>query len=67
VPVSIDGLRLRGDGQRHLLADDDPMAHNDPTTPDRLRVVEQAVTGFGDTVDLPPCSVTLWVLAVGGA
>jgi alpha-N-arabinofuranosidase len=64
VPLEVRGARLTGSGTCYVIAGDDPQAFNDPDQPPGVTAVPRSVEGLGDTLTLPPCSVTLWVLDV---
>ncbi len=64
VPLAIDGVKLRGTGTRWQIAGADPMAYNEPGAPPRVSIEESRVEQWSDTLQLPACSVTLWVLDV---
>jgi len=62
VPLSIEGVELTGAGTRWQIAGEDPMAYNEPGKPARVSIEEAAVSGVGDKLTVPPCSVTLFAL-----
>lgn len=64
IPVELAGVQLTGTGKRYQIAGTDPMAHNDPADPHRVRIEESEVQGLGPRIAVPPCSVTLLVLDV---
>jgi len=64
VPLEVRGARLTGKGSCYVLAGDDPQTFNDPDQPPSLTVERFDVSDLADTLPLPPCSVTLWVLEV---
>ena len=63
VPLSIDGVSLRGTGTRYVIAGD-PMSHNDPSDPFRVVIRESPLGAVSDTLELDACSVTLLSLDV---
>jgi alpha-L-arabinofuranosidase len=64
IPIEWKGIKLAGNGRRWEIADSDPMAYNDPDQAPRISIVEESVTGFGDRVSVPACSVTLFELDI---
>jgi len=62
VPVKILGARLKDQGTRWQIAGPDPMAYNDPDKPSRVVIEEQTGAAFGESMTLPPCSVTLFAV-----
>ncbi len=63
VPLSINGVSLRGTGTRYTIAGD-PMTFNDPSDPSRVVIREAPVGLVSDTLELEACSVTLLSLDV---
>jgi alpha-N-arabinofuranosidase len=64
IPLSIEGARLSGAGQRWQIAGDDPMAYNDPGQKPRVAIEETALSGVSGKLSVAPCSVTLFALGV---
>ncbi len=64
IPLEVKGVQLSGSGKRYQIAGTDPMAHNDPAHPDRVRIEESSVPGLDSKIAVAPCSVTLLVLDV---
>jgi len=62
VNLTVNGTELTGKGTRWQIAGSDPKAFNDPDRPAAVKIEEQALTTIGDTLDLAPCSVTLFAL-----
>ncbi|MBN2506257.1 MAG: alpha-N-arabinofuranosidase [Verrucomicrobia bacterium] len=62
VPLEVNGARLAGTGTQYTIAGTDPMAHNDPDLPPRVRIEQQPLRGIGQSLTVPPCSVTVFAL-----
>ncbi len=64
IPLTIRGVKLAGTGTCWQITGPDPMAYNEPGQPPRVQIQESPVEQWSDSLTLPPCSVTLWVLDV---
>jgi alpha-L-arabinofuranosidase len=64
IPLEVKGAKLAGTGTRWQIAGNDPMAYNDPSTPDRVRIESSPLQGVANKVSVAGCSVTLLVLDV---
>ena len=63
IPLSLSGTRLGGVGKRWDIAGTDPKAFNDPDQPPHVKIREATVPP-GDTLEVGPCSVTLFAFPV---
>ena len=62
---SVPGLALADHGRRYEIADNDPMAYNDPDSPQKIDITESdADTNLAQGVTIAPYSVTLLKIAV---
>jgi len=59
LPISWQSLTPADRGRRWEIAHSDPMAYNDPTTPDVVKIVEAPVTGLTKGISVKPYSATL--------
>ncbi|MBN1807325.1 MAG: glycoside hydrolase family 127 protein [Sedimentisphaerales bacterium] len=64
LPFELKGTRLTGKGQLRLIANEDPMAYNEPGKEPRVRIVEKAVNGISSKLKAPALSVSLYKLPV---
>ncbi|GMV97868.1 MAG: hypothetical protein AMXMBFR83_22230 [Phycisphaerae bacterium] len=64
VPLEVRGARLGGPGRRWQMSGGDPMAYNDPSSPDRIRIQEDRTGDITDKLTVAPCSVTLLAVPV---
>jgi alpha-N-arabinofuranosidase len=64
IPLSLEGATLAGHGTKWEMAGPDPMAYNDPSGPNVIRLEESAVQEISRTLTVAPCSVTLFRLPV---
>lgn len=64
IPLELRGVKLAGTGKRFQIAGTDPMAHNDPSDPYRVKIEEATLTSVGDSISVGPCSVTLFLFDV---
>jgi alpha-N-arabinofuranosidase len=64
LPLALKGIELTGAGRRFEIAGKDPMAYNEPGKPPAVKIEETAVENVGAELEVAPCSVTLYVLAV---
>jgi alpha-N-arabinofuranosidase len=64
VRLEAAGVRLAGAGRRWQIAQDDPLAHNDPGEAPKVVIEEEKVTGGPPRLWVAPCSVTLYALNV---
>ncbi len=62
VPLEIRGLPISGRGTLWQIADNDPMAYNNPGQTPHVVIHESAVSGVKDTLTLAPYSVSLFAL-----
>ncbi len=60
VDFALNGATLSGKGKRWVLADNDPMAFNEPGKAPRLEIKEQPVDGPANALDVPGFSVCLY-------
>lgn len=63
VPLAVAGARLGG-GRRWRIAGGDAMVGNEPGEAPRVTIEEAVLRGVGGRLILPPCSVSLYALAV---
>lgn len=66
VPLKLSGVQLKGTGTRWQIAGADPQAYNDPDEPARVVIEEQRLDRVGETLELAPCSVTVFAFDVRG-
>ncbi len=59
ITLAVSGARLGGEGRRWQIANDDPLAHNDPGRPPRVAIQEEKVSD-SRRLSVAPCSVTLY-------
>ncbi len=64
IALDLKGAVLTGGGTRWEIAADDPDAYNDPDAGQPIQTRESPVRDLGDTLVVPPCSVTLLSLDV---
>jgi len=64
IPLEVRGVKLAGTGKRFQITGTDPMAHNDPSDPHRVKIEEATLTSVGDSISVGPCSVTLFLFDV---
>ena len=64
IPLLVKGAKLKGTGTRWQIAGNNPMAYNDPSDPNKVRIEQASVERLADKVTLAPCSVTLFELDV---
>jgi len=64
VPLTVQGAALTGKGRRWTIGGDDPMAYNEPGKAPQVTIVETAVDGPRDRLEVPPLSVALYELLV---
>jgi len=60
--MNLAGAKLTGAGTLWLIANSDPMAHNDPGQEDKVVIEEKPVSGISKTLNLPPLSICLYKL-----
>ncbi len=63
VALEVTGARVSGTGRRWQIANDDPLAYNDPGRAPKVVIQEEKVTD-GRRLRVAPCSVTLYALDV---
>lgn len=59
LPLSWAGVKVEDAGRKWQIADPDPMAFNDPSDPNRIRIVESAATGLTKGLAVEAYSTTL--------
>jgi alpha-N-arabinofuranosidase len=64
LPIDLEGTRLTGRGRLWLIANEDPMAYNEPGKEARVRIVEKAIDGVSSTLKVPALSISLYELPV---
>ena len=64
VPMSIEGVELSGKGRMWVISGSDEMAYNEPGAEPKVRIVERAVTEWGEKIRVEPMSVTVYALEV---
>jgi alpha-N-arabinofuranosidase len=63
VALDVSGARLTGTGRRWQIANDDPLAYNDPGQTPKVVIQEEKVSD-GRRLLVAPCSVTLYAVDV---
>lgn len=66
VPLKVIGAQLKGTGTRWQIAGTDPQAYNDPDEPARVIIEEKRLDRVGETLELAPCSVTVFAFDIRG-
>jgi alpha-N-arabinofuranosidase len=64
VPIDLEGTGLTGQGRLWLIANEDPMAYNEPGEEARVRIVEKTIDGVSSTLQVPALSISLYELPV---
>jgi alpha-N-arabinofuranosidase len=59
LPLNVNGAKLKASGRRWQIAGSDPMAYNDPSLPDNVKI-EKSTVDTAATISVAPCSVTLY-------
>ncbi len=62
--MDLKGANITGQGQKWVIAHDDPMAYNEPGKEPKVFMAESGVRGISDRLTVGPLSVTLYKLAV---
>ncbi len=57
-------LKLANSGERFEIANDDPMAFNDPDSEQKIDIVKSSIGNVADGTTLSPLSVTLFKIAI---
>lgn len=57
-------LKLASSGERFEIANDDPMAYNDPDSEQKIDIVKSSVDNVAEGTTLAPLSVTLFKIAI---
>ncbi|MBR4752008.1 MAG: hypothetical protein IK077_09630 [Thermoguttaceae bacterium] len=57
-------LKLANSGERFEIANDDPMAFNDPDSEQKIDIVKSSIDNVADGTTLAPLSVTLFKIAI---
>jgi len=65
VKLAYSGIRPGTAGRAWRMANPDPMAHNDPSDPHRVRIEPVPAAALGDSVTVPPYSVTVYAVPAG--
>jgi alpha-N-arabinofuranosidase len=64
VPLEVRGAELTGMGRLYRIAGRDPMAYNEPGKKPNVAIEESRVGEVGDSIEIVPCSVSLFALDV---
>ncbi len=64
MPVEFKDVHLSGSGKRWVITGPDPMSYNEPGKKRQVDIVESAVGGVSNSLEVPPISVTLYRLEV---
>ncbi|MBN1362111.1 MAG: glycoside hydrolase family 127 protein [Sedimentisphaerales bacterium] len=64
LPLDIEGADLTGAGRAWIVANDDPMAYNQPGKVPSVTIEEKPLTGVSDALTVPAYSVNLYELDV---
>ena len=64
LPVDLKGARLSGRGRLLLIANEDPMAYNEPGKDPSVRIVEKKIDSLSNKLKVPALSISLYLLAV---
>ncbi len=64
LPVDLKGARLTGRGRLLLIANEDPMAYNEPGKDPSVRITEKTISGVTNKLEVPALSISLYLLAV---
>ena len=61
---SFNGAKLTGEGQLWLIANSNPMAYNEPSLPDRVKIEDKTLSGISNKLDVSPLSISLYKLPI---
>jgi alpha-N-arabinofuranosidase len=64
LPVDLEGARLSGRGRLWLIANEDPMAYNEPGKDPSVRIVEKKIDSLSNKLKVPALSISLYLLPV---
>ena len=64
LPMELQGAKLTGKGTLRVIANNDPMAYNEPGKEPKVVIEEKAVSGVSSKLDVQPFSVNIYELAV---
>ncbi|HUU18861.1 MAG TPA: beta-L-arabinofuranosidase domain-containing protein [Sedimentisphaerales bacterium] len=64
LPVDLEGVRLSGRGRLWLIANEDPMAYNEPGKKPRVKIVEKTIDNISSKLEAPALSISLYLLPV---
>ncbi len=64
LPVDLEGVRLSGRGRLLLIANEDPMAYNEPGKEPRVKIVEKTIDNISSKLEAPALSISLYLLPV---
>ncbi|MGD8786647.1 MAG: alpha-L-arabinofuranosidase C-terminal domain-containing protein [Phycisphaerales bacterium] len=62
VEMDLKGVQISGNGKLWLIANSDPMAHNDPGKEPKVVIQEKPVTDISNKLNIQPLSVSLYKL-----
>jgi alpha-L-arabinofuranosidase len=62
VPLALTGLSITGSGTLYEIADDDPMAYNDPGVKSSVAIEKKPVSNIKDALTVAPYSISLFRL-----
>jgi hypothetical protein len=62
LPFELEGGEIAGTGQVWSIANEDPMAYNEPGEEPRVRIVEEEIDGVSGELNAPALSVSLYKL-----
>jgi alpha-N-arabinofuranosidase len=64
LPFNLEGTRLTGTGRLWLIANEHPMAYNEPGQEPRVRIDEQVIDNVSSTLKVRALSISLYQLPV---
>ena len=64
IPLEVNGTHLTGEGKKYEIANDDPMAYNEPGVKPNVIIEEEVVSGIKDQLTVRPYSTTLFILNI---
>ena len=62
IDMDLKGVQISGNGKLWLIANSDPMAHNDPGKAPEVVIEEKSVTDISNKLNIQPLSVSLYRL-----
>ena len=64
LPFDLEGARFTGQGRLWLIANEDPMAYNEPGKEPNVRIDEKAIDSISNKLKAPALSISLYKLPV---